>query len=109
MELKRARDITRKFIKDGIEYEPILSSDWRLDKTELFINIASDINDIYMPFIPFTKLAEFIFDQGFNLSGNYILGDYYLTSIGLITEEEFYEAETMIELYKKEYQKKNWK
>jgi len=101
MTLKDANNITRRFIKNNKTYDPLLSSDWEFSIVCNKVCIGSNILDLNIP--SYCSLEEYALSYAFNnlykLEDNVIKGNYYLTSIGLVTEEEYFEAEDLIERY----------
>ena len=110
MRIKEARSITRKFIREEIEYKPVLAGDWvfELDEWKLKVKLTSIINDVSIQFVPVGKYTtEYMFNPNFEIINNTLRGNYYLTSVGLIEESVFFEAEDIIELNKTKISEKD--
>jgi len=108
MKLLRAENILRKYIRGGIEYSPEITSDWKIYKKENSIFIKSEILNKDLYFLSMEKyLDKYIFSENSIIKNDKVEGMNYLTSEGLVSEEEYYQAIDTIEIYGKGIKEKD--
>ena len=96
MHIKEARNITRNFIRNGNEFTPVLASDWKMSFDRI-LTIYSDIEQTSFSIRSDNLIKEYLLNSNFNVKNDLIIGNYYHTSVGLVSEDDFYLAETTIE------------
>lgn len=103
-----ARDIIRKFVKNGETREPQYSTDWTFYVGDTGVHLKSEIlgyDDFFSSHESFSK--EIALNSDYVLFNNSLAGVYYLTSVGFISEQKFYEAQEFIELNTKKFKKED--
>ena len=97
MDINLARNITRKFILENQEIKAVLAGDWEFIKEENRIYIYSEIQNIrHYLCSSITYMNDYIFN-GFDIYQNKLKGNFYFTSVGLVSESDFYIAEDFLE------------
>ena len=105
MDIKRARDITRQFIREGEKVSPTYSSAWYfVDNFDDVCLSSEESEESY--FFSKRKLSNFLLNSAVNLNNGKIKGGYYLTAVGLISEDEYLLAKDIIERYSTRIPKK---
>jgi len=108
MTIKRAKELTRPFIKNSKEYSPIVSSDWTFSIEDSKVILTSIFSSISLEFLTLSSYSEnYIFSPYYLINNNSLVGNYYLTSVGLIKEEEYFIAEDLIEQLNNPIKKKD--
>ena len=95
-----ARLITKKFIRGNVETYPLLASDWVFDKIDNSIFIISKTMNGCIDSISFSGYIEkYIYNESLTVIDNTLIGNYYYTSVGFVSDEDFYLAEDILEQY----------
>ena len=100
MDLRRAKEITRNFIRNGKKESPIFTTDWIIKPSDeddkIYIKSKSLEKKIYL--CTKTDFVDlYLFNSDYLIEDKLFKGFYVLTSIGLITENNFYKAQDIVE------------
>jgi len=94
MDIERASKIMKSFVKDNEKLKPTSGNDWEFNVVDKRIRLVSNDNNIDLDFSSKEDYLDiFIFGNDYKIEDNKLIENYYLTSVGLITEEEYHEAE----------------
>ena len=108
MLIKDARDITRKFLRNGTEVSPVLAGDWEFIQLEGRVYIQSEMQTkrFYLTNSELF-LSNYIFSKKYKINDTKLEGNYFYTSVGLVTQDNFFIAEDMVEMYSKRISEKD--
>ena len=102
--IELAKKITKPFVRFYKRRKPILSSEWnfkirtfetkRRHKKKVNLYNGEKIVDV----LSFNSYVEnYSFNSSIKLDDNKIIGNYFFTSVGLVNEDTYYEAEDILE------------
>ena len=98
MDIRLAKQITRKFNVKREELSPMCAGDWKFIKRDAGIYISSQLQNIEFYFSSaMTYLDTCVFNDNLEITKNNLIGNYYFTSTGLVEETEFFVAEDLLE------------
>jgi len=93
-----AKRITKKFIRLKKELSPTISFSWEFKMSGNKVKIISD--DVIYDEISFEFYAkQYLFSEDFIINDNKLDDPYYYTSIGFISERDYFMAEDIMESY----------
>jgi len=102
MDLKRAKEIYKSFIRNNEKITPVLSMNWKIKTDGTLVRIYSEELDKTFTLISKDSFIDkYLLNRDYNIENEIIKGSYFYTSVGLISEEDYYEAEDIIEKNKK--------
>ena len=100
MEIKKARNITRNFIKNGETITPFFSETWFFTKGINKVFLKNSEGTVEVDSFSSDKfLSDFIFSDKYDLNNLSLIGSYYFTSVGLISIDEYLLALDICEMY----------